>query len=424
MKKTLSFIMALIICLSLIGCGSSADDKLPLEQEPSLLPSETPAAPVPEAPSSPFSALDEEYTVDLPIYTLSTFYSSLGDDTYTYSNVVHDDEGRVISWEKQENSHASNGYTAEYNEDGLLSSLTYHHSLYGYTEVYTYNEAGLLTEKTETDPDDAEYYLTRTYAYDENGMLSGGRTMSSSDFYDGGIDEYSYELDEQGRIIKESDYSVDMDYLNENSYEYNELGQMIESHESTIDEGILKSIYDTNFDYNAYGFPIYAHIDNSFDYKGDTVKWESSSTYAATGSITVNSADDDILKPVSAWLSYEEENILPAADTVLSSITLTSAGNGTYRYALPAEEADTPEYSIFGRMQGLNSFSVIDISAYSAQDCANQFLWRYEAVLTQLLGLETAELNGRIVVKDGNFSLATLSIEFADGAYSLVVSIN
>lgn len=429
MKKVICLFLALVMCLSLAACGGSeekaqaADSQKPagkLTEDSTEAPAEVPA----EAPVDPFAHLQDEYTLQLPIYTLETFYSSLGNDTYTYSNVTHDEQGRIVSWDKQENDHRANGYTATYDENGRLESVTYHNSLYGYTEVYVYNEQGLLINKTETDPEDEDYYLTNTYEYDENGVLVGGRTMSSSDFYDGGIDEYTFTTNEQGWIVENTDYAVDIEYLHENKYTYNDAGQLTESHESTIDEGILKYIYETTYEYDAYGFPVYAYVDNSYDYKGDTVVWECRSTYAATGSISAGTADDEMLRPVSDWVAYDKSNAIPAADSVLSGLTLASEQDGEYRYAIPAGAPVTPEYEIFGIMQGLDSHGIIDLRAYSVQEGANQVLWRYEAVLTQLLGLQTSQLNDKLAIMDGSVSLGTLGLEFSDGTYYLVVTLN
>lgn len=416
MKKIVSLILVLYLVLSVCACGGG-------EQNASEAPETTVTTAIPTTEALvPFADLEEEYMVELPVYALEQWHVTLGDRGYTYSDFVLDDQGRILSWKAQEsNAKVGFGYSCTYDEAGRLTSMTYDNSLYGYTQTYEYNELGQLISATKTEPDDAEYYLTVTRTYDENGMESGSYTASSSDFYDGGIDANKYEFDELGRISKVSDYSVDMDYLREYTYEYDEAGRVIRSTDSIVDEGVLKEIYENTYAYDFYGFPVKVSVDNTYDYKDDTSKWEETASYAVAGYVEVSSSEDELLNPVSQWIPFEGSDILPTPDSVIAGLTGESAQDGVYRYRV-SEGEQKPEYYVYGFMQGANQFGQKDLLAYSVQEKANQALMRYEAVLEQILGLDINEMADKHVVMDGNFGIAVLTLEFVDGAYYLVVN--
>lgn len=423
MKRIISLIMVVSLCLCLCACGSK-ESAAPAATESSVnAPAAEAAAEAPTEAPDPFAELPEHYTIQTPIYTLYQFYSSLGNDTYTYSNIIHDEDGRIVSLDKQENDHRAFTYTCTYDENCNLASVTYHHSLYGSTETYTYNDLGQLISLYETEPDDAEYYMERTYTYNDNGMPSSDRTSSSSDFYDGGGSDITYESDASGRIVSRADCSLD-DYNNLDDFIYNDAGQLLEETSRTIDEGTHKYTYETTYQYNVYGFPVVANVDNSFDYKGDTVKWQCRSEYAVTGYHTHSSETGDVLNPTTQWNSFQESAIVPTPDSVIPALTLQSAESSTYKYAIPTNSNAIPSTNIFGIMQGLDDFGRIDLRAYSVQAEANEFLWRYTAALEQVLGLQIAEFEDAIVVMDGSFTLATMAIEYTDGTYYLTISVN
>lgn len=424
MKKLIALILALALCLGLCACGNkesaeTAPAKAPAGESAATLP----AAEAPTEAPDPFAGLPEHYILQTPIYTLASFYSSLGDDTYAYSNFIYDQEGRIVGWDKHENKLAAQSYTCTYDDDGNLATITYHHSLYGSTETYTYNEMGQLISLYETEPDDAAYYLERTYTYDDNGMPASDRTSSSSDFYDGGGSDMTYEYDTMGRVIACDDCSLD-DYHNYDEFLYNDAGQLLKETSRTVDEGTHKSTYETTYQYNVYGFPVVADVDNSFDYKGDTVKWQSRSEYAVTAYREVSSEAEDSLNPTSMWVGFAEAAKLPTPDSVMPVLAAQVPDGNTYKYLIPTTSTAVPSTNIFGLMQGLDSYGRPDLRAYSTQAEANEYLWRYTAALTQVLGLEVVEFEDTLAVMDGNFTLATLHIEHANGLYLLSISVN
>lgn len=416
MKKFGFLILVLSMCLNMCACGG-ADQSTPETPETTAVT----AAPTTEA-VIPFADLEEEYVVQLPVYALNQWHETLGDRGYTYSDITLDEDGRILFWKAQEsNAKVGFGYSCTYDEAGRLSSMTYDNSLYGYTQTYEYNELGQLISSTKTKPDDTEYYLTVTRAYDENGMESGSYTASSSDFYNGGINANSYEFDELGRITKVSNYSVDTDYLREYTYEYDETGRVICSTDAIVDEGVLEEVYENTYEYDFYGFPVKVSVDNTYDYKGDVSKWEETASYAVAGYVEISSTEDELLNPVSQWIPFASNDILPTPNSVLSGLTEETTQDGVYRYKISKSE-HKPEYYVYGFMQGTNSFGQKDLLAYSVQEEANKALMRYEAVLGQLLGLDIKEMADKHVVMDDKFSVAVLTLEFVDGAYYLVVN--
>lgn len=423
MKRTIALITAILLCFGLCACGNKESTAPAATEAPAETPVAEAATEAPTEAPEPFVGLPEHYTLQTPTYTLASFYSSLGDDTYTYSNFIYDLEGRIIGWDKQENKHAAQSYTCTYDENDNLATVTYHHPLYGYTETYTYNELGQMISLYETDPEDAEYYLERTYTYDDNGMPASDRTSSSSDFYDGGGSDMAYEYDTLGRVIAYSDCSVD-DYNHFYEIVYNDAGQVLKETSRTVDEGTHKYTYETTYQYNVYGFPVVADVDNSFDYKGDTTKWQSRSEYAVTAYREVSSEQDATLNPTSQWVSFAEAVMLPTPDSIMPALAAQMPDGFTYQYLIPTTSSVIPSTNPFGLMQGLDDFGRIDLRAYSTQAEANEVLWRYTAALTQVLGLEIAEFEDKLVVMDGSFTLATLTIEHKNGNYLLTVSIN
>ena len=416
MKKALSLILVLALILSLTACGGST--------EPTAAATEAPvetAAPVTEEPV-PFEGLEEDYVLHLPIFALSEHYESYGDRGHFYSEYELDEKGNILYWnDRESNAKVGFGYRCTYDADGRLASMTYENSLYGYTQSYEYDELGRLITSTKTEPDDAEYYLTNTRTYDENGMVSGITTQSSSDFYDGGITEVTYERNELGWVVKENSYSVDTDYLHEYTYEYNTAGRVVRYLDTVIDEGVRKWTYENTFEYDFYGFPVKCSVDKTFDYKGDNARWEETAAYAEVGYVETSSAEDELLKAVSEWEAFEGSEILPTPDSVLNGLACEAEEDGAFRFRLPAKD-QMPDCHVYERMRATNAFAQKEMRAYSAQEDANQFLMRYEAVLTQILGLKIDKMADKHVVMDGNFSIALLTVEYGEGAYYLVVS--
>lgn len=417
MKRILSLLLALAILLSLCACGAGGEASDSTKESAGEALAETESALDATPKPDLFADLPEEYALQLPIYTRDSHTVTLLDTTYHYSAFEHDAQGRVTYWKKAEGDRASFGYSREYNAQGQVISETYHHSLYGYTDTFTYNDQGLLDTRTNTDAEDPTDITTFSYTYNENGLEDTYTRYEAQDPSDTIYNTYTYELNDRGWIIKsyEHDANGRGGFTHNYEYEYNDAGQLIYWKSYTIDEGLTKYIYEDTFEYNPYGFPILNHINNSYDYKNDTNEWDVFCTYAVTGQREIASPGDEWLQPVSAWDAFEEAYELPTPESALGLDLLSAEGN-TYRYAIPTGEAQRPEVNLEQWMQTY-------VTPYTVQAEANEVLWRYEAILTQLLGLEVSILENTLVVTAGRFTLATLAVEFADGHWQLVVRV-
>lgn len=157
-----------------------------------------------------------------------TYY--MDENIYLVRTFTYDEEGKVILETAKDNQREKE-YTYTYNEDGLLSSITWVGGFwsdstdYGYSVSYVYDEEGRIARaerKTvhhlNSGYSVTEYINIQEYAYDENGNLTGG-TYTQQDWgyrshgfgtnatYDEYVDyetkdQYTYTLDEEGRVAE------------------------------------------------------------------------------------------------------------------------------------------------------------------------------------------------------------------------------
>ena len=277
MKKRLIPLLILTLLWALCACGSS----------------------------SPFSGVEKNYTIQLPLYQLTQCNNVAG--SYEYSDFVFDDKGRVT--EKKMSGSDRGTLTYEYDEQGRVISETDTGS-YGYEKTsYTYNEEGLISTASET-----------------------------SDFSvrDGNVFEYTYERDGQNRVVKMTTVNVtDEDrYTTVYDYEYDDAGNIIRETQTTpLSTYVLECTYDSQ------GHRILERVENLK--KGSSHTNTYAYEYAEHFSMSPDK-NSELAAPES-WISFEENEGLPVPDSCVTSIT--SAGDDSGVYRLPGEkEAAYLEY--------------------------------------------------------------------------------
>lgn len=256
--------------------------------------------------SSPFSEIEEEYSIELPLYQLTEYKNLAG--TYKYSDFVFDDSGRVS--EKKE-SGSSRG-----------------------TITYKYDEQGRVLSETDTN---SYGYETTDYTYDEQGEIATVSESSDYSIRGGNVFQYTYERDDQNRIVKMTTVNTASEDLNTcvYAYEYDDFGNVSKETQTTSN-----STYILECSYDAQGHRVQERVKNMK--KGNT--YINTFKYECVDYLTMSPGKNSELAAVSSWKSFESQEALPVPDSCVTTISQDSdAGDNTYR--LPGnKEAAYLEY--------------------------------------------------------------------------------
>ena len=211
MKKLLSLALAAALALSLTACGGGGNksgggsDKSSGVNDGSASSSQSDSSSDAAGSGSDASEPEPE---KIPVYELvrSKIYSS----TYTYSDFVLDENGRVL--EKKVSGSEKGTYTYEYDAEGRVIAENFTSISGGYDNyTYTYNEFGLKASEVE----------------------------SSSGIRDGNTFVYEYEYDEQNRPIKMTCVNTASDNFSMlYTYEYDENGNVAVETQTTYADGL------------------------------------------------------------------------------------------------------------------------------------------------------------------------------------------
>lgn len=135
----------------------------------------------------------------------------------------HDNEILVVS-ENSSNNQSKNKIDYEYNDNGMVAARRSMGMNGKYVEIlYEYNSDGTLAK--ETTYTNGKFYGYAVYTYDGHKEPIRKEYACSDEEFDG-ITEYTYEYDEQGRVIRKiisSDVPV---YYAEDSYTYDHKGNL------------------------------------------------------------------------------------------------------------------------------------------------------------------------------------------------------
>ena len=369
MKKAISLILVLVLCLSLCACGGATtepNDEIATEQETTVEIVEAPAGPPEAAESEPFSFGTESYSIELPIYELVKRSNIAG--AYIYSDFVFNEKGQLI--EKKESGNSNGIITYEYDDKGRVISET-DTSSYGYEKTeYTYNDKNLIL-----------------------------RTKSTSDFSisDGSVSEYEYVLDDAGNIIKET--VTFPEYPNEPlifEYEYDKKGVLIQETETWYEGSAIYSQYIISKEYDSAGRLIREYVydvieQENFD-KPNTFE------YAVVGSHSISSENDPTLLSKSQWQSFPEIEEIPLPHFCIADIAFeTKQDNGTaiiYTFILP-----------------------------NSQDDANTTYYKYQSILADVCGFTLDNSSDMVYIsKDGE--LLGLMMAGNDSEYGFFLQIS
>ncbi len=213
MKKLLSLALAAALALSLTACGGGGNksgggsDKSSGVNDGSASSSQSDSSSDAAGSGSDASEPEPE---EIPVYELVVSKSKENKSTYTYSDFVLDENGRVL--EKKVSGSNTGTYTYEYDAEGRVIAKNFTSRSGGYDNyTYTYNEFGLKASEVE----------------------------SSNDIRDGNTFVYEYEYDEQNRPVKMTWVNTASDNFSMlYTYEYDENGNVAVETQTTYADGL------------------------------------------------------------------------------------------------------------------------------------------------------------------------------------------
>ena len=373
---------------------------------------------------APFADLEENYLLKIPIYVITHWsikydFSKSGDNYY-FDDFQFDENGRLISYAQVENDTGKkwNKYTLEYDESNNIINVYYDAAKSSYSTIteLEYDENNNCIKQTTIKKEDPSDIRINTYSYDERDFQIG-RTAETNET--SSSEEFSYEINDQGRVIKQ--FQTDGVKKREDEFEYDESGRLIKETETKFDEdGNTKTIYESEFEYDSYGHILHVKINQTYDEQGDLSTGDRTFDYAVGGFFTIQAQDTDTLKSPQKWISFEENEEVPMPDSVLSDscIQLNEHTGGQYKYLLTPGEFDTFSYDYLRK-----AYSQTGVLANTIQKNQNETLWKYLAVLSQILNYDVSETaDGQFMICKNGASVAELRYEYMDGEYYLVVS--
>ena len=262
---------------------------------------------------APFVDLEDNYSLRIPIYVITHWsikydFSKSGDNYY-FDDFQFDENGRLISYAQAENDTSKkwNKYTLEYDENNNIVKVYYDAARSSYSTIaeFEYDENNNCIRQTTTKKEDPSDIRINTYSYDERDFQIG-RTAETNEV--SSSEEFSYEIDDQGRVTKQS--QIDGVKKEENGFEYDESGRLIKETETNFDEdGNTKSIYESEFEYDSYGHILHVKTNQTYDEQGDLSTGDRTFDYTVGGFFTIQAQDTDTLKSPHKWLDVIEQPI-------------------------------------------------------------------------------------------------------------------
>ena len=369
MKRMIAILLLAALLTALCGC-SGKNESEPAPSAGGKLPE--PAVTVPATQPDPFDFGDVNYTLHLPVYELVRF-TVLEEPYAEYSDFVYNEKGQLISkrWE-------------EWDE----------------TYLYEYDEQGRLVKETEIDSDDDRmvYYYTyydTPYAYFDTrygsgtsfgyGLVKKMTRSATISFYDNAVWDYTYEFDDQGRVIRETSV-FPTDYVRDEIwYEYNDQGLISRKVEHSYYDGP----YDRESDYDSEYVYIYdsagrlvqeeamlfASYDDYPSYYTDTFEYEP----VATREISTQTNPE--LLTADRWEGFSERYDLPMPDTCVDTIEYAGRAENTaavvYSYTLPG-----------------------------GQQSANEEYYKFQQILSEVCGFRCENRNDMLYIHAGDQLIA------------------
>lgn len=395
MKKSVAFMISMMLVVMTVGCGSASGnaeqgdaygDTSGPEKEENLQVSEETADSEQTAPVT----VDANYEITRDVYGLviDNIYTS----TCQYSDFEIDEKGNVVS----ANVTGSNYYKInyEYDERYRLVKSTTENAQATSEQNWIYNENGLLTELrlVETKYGTSSEKIT-TYEYDEEGNLIGGQRETPG----GSLFDCVYECDDMGRLVEHIETGDGKTQLTE-VYSYTD-GSYNPEH--SVQE-TPRNKYEIDYMYDDRGRLVKEH---SIDFDGEMdFRW----IYEIVGEITESPETSEALAPSDKWEYFEDCSILPIPASCLTDIII---GDSDHQFLLPTYKG------CFLAISGTPFFEP------SCLDSTHAFvtLDRYINILTDVLGFEVKSMGTIIRVSQGGKDIADLSIEVIDGIYTLTI---
>lgn len=260
MSKKLNTVLVLTAALLLTACSNKADTAVNTPAESSAVidastasvteqsvteaeltentTAEETQAPTEAETEAPTEAVFPDNFMEIPenaAYKQVSYYNS--SNGYHSAGVrffdSHDNEILIISGNSSGTSRNEIAY--EYNENGIVTARS-SKDMNGHDVeiIYEYNPDGTLAK--ETTYTDGEFYGFAVYTYDEH-LNPVKREYAIPDEEYNGITEYTYEYDEQGRVIKKITSSDLPAYYAEDNYTYDYKGNL-----KTITSGKIGNI--------------------------------------------------------------------------------------------------------------------------------------------------------------------------------------
>lgn len=357
MKKTISILLCAAISFCFFGCSKS-NDGVTLETI--------------ETTGRQFD-FDDNYSISVPVY--GEVHSAQLSLTYDYDNYVLDSNGLVIQRDVSDN--LTGTYTYEYDSNGFVIAENYQA-----TGNY-------------------DYYDNYENVLDENGrIVSRVRHSSASNgMFDGTAWEKSYEYDTAGFMVTETSITITSDdgYTSVHTYEYDDRGFAVNSTETSYPDGINSPIgnsYSMTNVYDVYGNLISGHVQKI---TGDRDSWDFVYDYDCIGYVDFSTDSCEWLSTTDLWTAYNENEIIPKADSCITVFTLIDNSDGQYVYSLS-----------------------------NNQNYAQVYYAAYMCILEDICGFTMIEnSDGTVSVKNGSETIAEMTFCYnpSDG-YCVAISID
>lgn len=404
MKKWMAAVLAAAMMASMCGCGGTDGDTSQTESAGSAAGESTAVSVVSSASAAEesiadfsvdsvddlFSNVSTDYSVLLPVYAcLSWDYD--GDPGEEKTDIVIDEKGHIVSYRQLFGT-----MTNTYDEDGLLIEHTESDCI----QINKYNAKHQMIESTRTYDGGEGGSNISTYTYYDNGLLQekAGTSRDWSDYKD----TYSYEMDENGRVVSCTKVEEDgSKYIWE--FSYDTYGLITSCHRCEYNgSGVEKLNRSDPTEFDALGHMIVA---DGFD-----VRYTVADYYAQS------CAEIDSLKLPKDWVPIIEDVCVPTPDSVS---TLFCEGtwdqaNDIYTYQINSEPNDP--------LVIYNCYKSMDVQAQSIHPEVIEAFSTYKSILKDVLGYSVTDISDtsyNVKTKDYKFNV---SLQYDAGNYFVEIA--
>lgn len=375
MKKIFSFLLAFLMPLSLCSCSS----------EP------------------PFADLAPNYTISVPSYALSSHGFSDDSTPETHTNFEINEKGLVTRYDD------GIGYiTNTYDENGNKLMEADDSDFNGYTTVYTLDAEGREISTTTESVIDHIGTFYHEYTYNDRGLVETDHWHNDSGESD--LTTYTYEYDEQGRVIYDESLEPVDYYRKIYEFTYDKNGNIDScistTYFSSDDE---PSICKSYFFYDQFG----RVVEEKRPEEGYSVLM----SYSIAGTYDLSTETDSRLQTVDAWIPFEEVGNFPVPDSVISTFKLLESNAGqSYIYQIEQPELPTnAAHKAFWERYSVNTATLM-------KD-ANESYFAYLAILEQVLGFDVDEhADGSISIAQEDEQIAVIQYQCVDGIPCMAIA--